>query len=172
MQVPYFIDLDQHQIVVLPPGRLGGPELVPVDTDLATELALSHGQGLTNDQITALREANATKFRFASSAPGTPSATTSPATTSPAATDPRSEITRRAFAVANVVEAAGWILLVLSVIAGWIIATSTRTNPFDGSTDHPYVGAGLATIVVGAVQALMIVMVATYIKSRTERPAS
>lgn len=171
MQVPYFIDLDQHQIVVLPPGRLGGPELVPVDTDLATELALSHGQGLTNDQITALREANATKFRFASSAPGTPSGTNSPAATAPA-TDPRSEITRRAFAVANVVEAVGWILLVLSAIAGCIIATSTRTNPFDGSTDHPYVGAGLATFVVGAVQALMIVMVATYIKSRTERPAS
>ena len=165
--MPYFIDLDQHQIVVLPPGRLGGPDLVPVDTDLATELALSHGQGLTNDQITALREANATKFRFASSAPGTPSGTTSPA-----ATAPRSEITRRAFAVANVVEAVGWILLVLSAIAGCIIATSTCTNPFDGSTDHPYVGAGLATFVVGAVQALMIVMVATYIKSRTERPAS
>jgi hypothetical protein len=170
VSVPYFIDLDQHQIVVLPPGRAGGPDLVPVDTDLATELALSHGQGLTNDQITALREANATKFQFASSAPSTPGGATSPAATAPA-NDPRSEVTRRAFAVANLVEVFGWLLLFLSAIAGLLIATSTRTNPFDGSTDHPYVGAGLATFVLGTFQALMIVMVATYIKSRTERPA-
>ena len=73
--------------------------------------------------------------------------------------------------MANLVEVFGWLLLFLSAIAGLLIATSTRTNPFDGRTDHPYVGAGLATFVLGTFQALMIVMVATYIKSRTERPA-
>jgi len=49
-------------------------------------------------------------------------------------------------------------------------ATLQSTDPFNGSTDHPNVGVGVLTMLVGPIQALMIVMVATYITSRTERP--
>ena len=167
--MPYFIDLDQQQIVVLPPGREGGPRLALIDTELATQLQLTHGQPLTAEQVSALNAGNAVLYWAATNTTGARPTTVSMPDGSQRS-DPRSLITQRAFAVANVVEVVGWALLIISVLAGLLIATSSRTDPFNGSTDHPNVGIGVLTMLVGPIQALMIVMVATYIKSRTERP--
>ena len=69
--------------------------------------------------------------------------------------------------VAALVEALGWILLVLAVLTGVIVAARSEPD-FFGNEHHPHVGLGVAIAVGGAFQCLVIIMVAAYIKARMD----
>ena len=79
----------------------------------------------------------------------------------------RSAAAKRANGVAATVEAIAWFFLGLSVLGGFIIALQTRIDEF-GQQERPYALTGISVAVVGAFQALVVIMIATYIRARTE----
>lgn len=77
--------------------------------------------------------------------------------------------THRANRVAAIVEGAAWCYLVLGVLGGLIVAVQTRpTESGFGEVTRPFVAAGVAIMATTAFQALVVIMVAAYIQSRTE----
>ena len=165
--MPYFIDLERRQVVVMPPGAtpVAGQSLVDANTATATDLR--HGQVLTEAQVSALLSASPDAFRAATAqATGTRQ---TPGPSGAAATGPRrpKSTAARANAVAGLVEGFAWAFLVLSVVGGLVVALQTRLGEF-GTNEHPYVGSGLLIAVAGSFQALVVIMFATYIKWRTE----
>lgn len=165
--MPYFIDIERRQVVVMPPGATPAPGQREVDTNTANATDLRHGQVLTEAQVDALLSASPETFRAATAqATGTPLAHGSNAATPNRPRRPQTTAAR-ANSVAGVVEGMAWGFLVLSVIFGIVIAAQARTNEF-GATEHPFVITGLSVAVAGSFQALVVIMIATYIKARTE----
>jgi RNA polymerase subunit RPABC4/transcription elongation factor Spt4 len=68
----------------------------------------------------------------------------------------------RARTAASIVEIFGWLLVVISVIAGIALMIHTEGR-YD---DHPYVAQGAIGLVLGSVNGLFIVMASTYVQAR------
>jgi hypothetical protein len=175
--VPYFIDLDQQQVVVLPPGRDGGPRLSPIDNAVAGECELVHGQPLSGGQVSALRAGDVERFRAAGGHVSTISRPTrfdhvaDRADHADGSSDSRSDVTQRAYDVASFVEKACWWPVALTLLLGIFIALHGRTTPL-GTEQHPYVLVGLLTATIGAFQWVVVAMVALYVRHSTQPSAA
>lgn len=74
---------------------------------------------------------------------------------------------RRAMSVASVVELAGWIGVFASFIIG-VALIAVKGDPYLEQAGRPYAVAGITLMVGGAINCLMVVMIAAYIKARLE----
>ena len=162
--MPYFIDKERRQVLVRPPGSQPDEGQVVIDTDIAVAVHLAHGQVLTVPQMTAVLAGSPSAFLDASG----------PRVTAPAPTghllgaaNTRPGSGARAHAVAGTVEVFAWVFLALSISVGLGIAFQTEINQF-GQEEHRNVLGGLLVALAGSFQALVVIMVATYIRSRTE----
>lgn len=160
--MPYFVDGERNVVVAsfkkTPPkhGRC-----FTVDDSLAAAYRLRHGVVLTTDQVQALRDGVMPPVSL------TNEMTSSNSAPSAAAGGSR----QRAHSVAGVVEGCSWAFLIMSLLAGVIVAATTTIDS-DGQQTHPYVAAGIGLAVAGSFQALVVIMLATYIMSRTEETKS
>ena len=80
----------------------------------------------------------------------------------------QSAATRRANTAAGLVEAAAWFALCASIVLGFSVARRTVHNLVSGETEHPYIATGIGIAFAGSFQALVVIMIAAYIKARTE----
>ena len=78
---------------------------------------------------------------------------------------------------ATIVEAYGYLTLIMSVVVGAILIRSTETeivpSAFQGrtktgGTEHPYVWLGIGVIVGGLFISALLIMIVRYIKSGIE----
>ena len=84
-------------------------------------------------------------------------------------TDRRNAATIRAHDVAGLVEVAGWVFTAIGVIGGIAVAAQTeRSNGFGDAVSHLYAVLGLAFALVSAFWGLAVVMIAAFIRGRTE----
>ena len=166
--MPYFIDLERRQVVVMPPGTAPAAGQAVVDRYTAEACDLRHGQLLNEAEVTALLDGSPTTFRAAAAQDSTvraPGPTGRLGDTT--AQSSRSAAAKRANGVAATVEAISWFFLGLSVLGGFIIALQTGIDEF-GQQEHPHVLTGIAVAVGGVFQSLVVIMIATYIQARTE----
>ena len=168
--MPYFIDIERRQVVVMPPGATSTPGQIFIDAEIAAASDLHPGQVLTEAQASALLDGSPIEYRAASpQAPPLPSPRPAETQTGSQRSRPtRSATAARASGVAGVVEGMAWFFLVASVLGGILLTVQTRTDAF-GFKDHPYVVAGVTIAIGGAFQALVVIMIAAYIKARTEQ---
>jgi hypothetical protein len=164
--MPYFIDIGRNVIVVTAPGHWVSPvqrtTMVEVDRFTAEACGLRHEQTLTDAQVDALRKGSIDEFRLLTTTPADAQEST------PTATARTSSAAQRASTVARLVEFASWVFLVICISVGIGVASVPTTNAITGESEHSNVLAGVAIAIGGAFQALVVIMVATYIIARTE----
>jgi hypothetical protein len=193
--MPYFVDTsgDFLFVVVLPPGRgLPSRASVEINRETAEACDLRDHQRLSTEQLAALQAKSVAAFHACRpverslqgssgevQAAGTAAQRAAPIVghslpapvpgrSSPVQGVHQSSTSRRANSVAGVVEGICWLFLVVSVVLGLVIAAQSRVSEFTGEREHPYVAAGISIAVVGAFEALVVIMFAAYIKARTE----
>lgn len=183
----FYIDIKNGRIVQRPVGTSSGPDHVVVDTDTARMCELADGQSVSPEQIQALRDGSSIGYRRAtlqaadperSPRPPSISRGSSPPLTLPSEPSPNgsqptknrqsSPAAGRARAAASFVEAVAWVVGVLGVIGGALLAIQTDVSEFTGEQSHPYVVAGIGLAVASAFQACIVIMIAAYIQFRTE----
>ena len=197
--MPYFVETsgDVLCVIVLPPGK-GPPTAgsVEINRETAKACDLRDRQILSTEQLAALRRKSVDDFRacqpadqahqgsvggaqaarpaaqYAAPLVGRSLPAPVASRASPVQGVYQSSTSRRANSVAGVVEGVCWLFLVVSVVLGLVIAVQSRVSVFTGEREHPYVAAGFAIAVVGTFEALVVIMFAAYIKSRTESPSS
>jgi hypothetical protein len=176
--MPYYIDPETKTIFVGGFYADVNSSFVKIDENLCTQLDLRHGQVLSTEQITALRAGDAQAFEY--SQPGTSTnigedaphdrSTLRDTAQLGSVSRPMPASVARARAAAGTVEAFSWVILVLGVIAGIAVALQTDYAATESGIErvHPYVGQGIGIAIVVAMNCLMIIMVAAYIKAKME----
>lgn len=163
----YFVNpRGRHLVVVVVPEGSPPPMeagMTKVHSQTAIDCDLQDGQRLSPQQFAALRSKSVSGFLGLGV--GDDSVASVAQASSPAR---QSSTMRRAGGVARVVEVVCWLFLVASVVLGIAVAAQTRVNQFTGESDHPFVATGIAMAIFGAFQALVVVMVAAYIRARSE----
>lgn len=188
----YFADARGRFTLVIfaPPGTAPPPPgHVEIDSDTAVTCKLRGGQRLSAAQLAALQARSVSDFYAADSGDlATQDESSDQADTYAAIAERRSALGtsrtahaptahqsstyRRARKVAGTVEGVSWVFLVISVVLGIVVAAQTRVNGFTEETEHPNIAVGISIAVVGAFQALVVIMIATYIQARTEPPTN
>lgn len=79
---------------------------------------------------------------------------------------PLSPAAARARGAAATVEALSWILMFLGIVVGIVVAIQKEVSFATDETTHPYVGTGIAIIVVSIFQACTLIMISAYIQFR------
>ena len=166
--MPYFLHRESRQVRVTPPGTRLGDAYIEIPTDVAIAHSLVDNDILSEERATTLLS----NFESAGSDGAGSTATTGLRRAAPVnggVTESTLKVVSSAKQIALIVEIIAWVLAVGSVIAGLVLATTTRD--FDeglGLTDvrHPFVATGAALAVGGLFQCLIIVMVARYIRAR------
>lgn len=158
--MPYFVHIESRTVVVTAPGNRLADGHVEIPADIAQRYSLAHGVTLTAEQFAEVQ--SPTGAVWASPARPAPTASTSPTSGVSAVS-----VARGAEQVALAVEVIAWVLAAIVVLAGVILALTTRGSEFsfEGQT-HPFVGAGIGVAVGGLFQCLIVVMLARYIRVR------
>ena len=76
----------------------------------------------------------------------------------------------RAHKAAKAVEILAWITFALSLLGGAVLALTSEVDRFSGATHYPYIGLAAGIAAGGTVQSLFVVMIAAYVRYRTENP--
>ena len=175
--MPTYVETDSMRIVVLPDGqRLSGASYREVDLDRVLQLGLNDGYPVTSEQLQYLLSVPTEPVSDLPSPTVSPARTLSvpPAAGAHRATSTVPQSVDEARTAAATVGAIGYVLLVLSAIGGLLVALQKEVVEVDtyfGSdfdTVYPYVWQGIGIAVVGAFQALLVIMVAKYIQAKME----
>ena len=165
--MPYFIDRTNPTVIVKSPGSRPGPNEAEIDGTTAAACNLSHGQVVTLWQMGYLLKGSIAAFNasIAGSA-GSFGAATHWSEQIRDVPPRRAASASRAHSVAAIVEIMSWIYLVLCIIGG-VVLTQQDKN-YSGGLNSASVIAGLGTAIGGSFAALVMIMFASYIGSRTE----
>lgn len=166
--MPFFVDLDQLQVIVRPPGATARDGEVELSQPIAVQAGLRTGQRLSTEQLDALQRGSIADYRAAGgevpAAPGVPVAGPTPA-------GPRRRTAKEhAHQIASIVEALAWALMVIGILVGLVLMLQVRDtfDEFGVRDERPYVESGLMLVVGSVFNCLLVVMVAAYIRFRTE----
>ena len=164
--MPYFIDRDSRTVIVKSPGKNPMPREAVVDGETAAACNLSHGQVLTNQQMGYLLDGSIAAFNASIAGGAAPSAATHWSEQIRAVPPRQAASASRAHSVAAIVEITSWIYLVLCIIGG-VVLTQQEKN-YSGGLNSAFVILGLEIAIGGSFSALVMIMFASYIRSRTE----
>jgi ABC-type transporter Mla maintaining outer membrane lipid asymmetry permease subunit MlaE len=162
--MPYFVNLEHLQVIVRPPGATVGDGEVELFQRIAEQAGLRTGQLLTAEQLEALRRRSIADYRAAGGdVPTTPVAAPRPVV-------PRRSSREHAHHIASIVEVLAWALMVIGILVGLVVMLQVRDtfDEFGVGDERPYVGEGLMLVVGSVFNCLLVVMVAAYIKYRTD----
>ena len=167
----YFVAIQNHTVAIVPPGAKPPRGCIEIDPDMAIVCELRNNQHLSSAQFASLRSKSPSGFRDAGSMSRTPQVEAPGLDADQpirASAVRRSNTLQRANGVAGVVEMISWLFLTAAVVLGIVISMQARADGISGDTGHPFVAYGIGIAVFGAFQALVVIMVATYIQARTE----
>ena len=163
----YFIDRPSRKVIVMTPGTKSSPREVVVDAGVARSCNLTPGQVLTVQPMGYLLDGSISAFN-ASIAGGAGSFGAATHWSEQIRDVPprRAASASRAHSVAAIVEIMSWIYLVLCIIGG-VVLTQQDKN-YSGGLNSAFVILGLEIAIGGSFSALVMIMFASYIGSRTE----
>jgi len=164
--MPYFIDRTNPTVIVKSPGSRPGPNEAEIDGTTAAACNLSHGQVVTLWQMGYLLKGSIAAFNASIAGGAAPSAATHWSEQIRDVPPRRAASASRAHSVAAIVEIMSWIFLVLCIIGG-VVLTQQEKN-YSGGLNSAFVIAGLEIAIGGSFAALVMIMFASYIGSRTE----
>ncbi len=164
--MPYFVNLAERRVIVRSPGASAAEGEIEIDRDTALDAGIRTGQILTDEQIDALRRRSIDDYRKAGGEVPLPAARL-PIGSSGV------DLRAHAHRIASVVETLAWCLMVLGIVFGLVALLQVRDtlDEFGTGTERPYVGTGLTLIVGSVFNCLLVVMVAAYIRYRTDASA-
>ena len=164
--MPYFIDRDNRTVIVKGWGENPMRREAEVDGTTAAACNLSHGQVVTLWQMGYLLKGSIAAFNASIAGGAAPSAATHWSEQIRDVPPRRTASASRAHSVAAIVEIMSWIYLVLCIIGG-VVLTQQDKN-YSGGLNSASVIAGLGTAIGGSFSALVMIMFASYVGSRTE----
>jgi len=172
--MPTYVETDSMRIVVLPDGqRRSGATYREVDLDAVLRLGLNDGYRVTREQLDELLgDAFSTAQSPSAARPGDLRTPGVPPSVGRSNGEGLPHSVDEARGVAVTVGAIGYLILILSVIAGLLVAAQTETvdSYFGGGDErvYPHVWQGLGIAFAGSFQALLVIMIAKYIEAKME----